>query len=100
MKYRYTTKEGQFETNDYKEIPFNELHSLNDEPSYENLLNGWKEWYFEGKIHRETGPAQYWSNGNYDFWLNHIKYENVNSWLRDNPNKEIEFQAFMRLKYT
>ena len=25
--------------------------------------NGYKEWYVEGKLHREDGPAIEWSNG-------------------------------------
>lgn len=100
MKYRYTTKEGQIETNDFKQIPFHKLLSLNDEPAFENLFSGYKGWFFEGNLHRESGPAQYWSDGNYDFYLNDKKYENMNDWLKDNPNKEIEFQAIMRLQYS
>lgn len=100
MKYRYSTKEGQFETNIWDEIPWDDLHSINDKPAYEDLGIGYKDWRFEGKWHRENGPAIIYSNGNYYFWLNDKMYENENDWLIDNPNKDILFQVQMILKYS
>lgn len=97
---RYTTKQGNFETNNHSEIPLDKLQSLNDEPAIENLIIGYKAWHFEGKCHRETGPAVIWSDGKYEFWLNGKWYKNINDWLENHINKDIIFQAFMRLKYT
>ena len=85
MKYRYTTKQGQFETNFYSEIPWDDLHSLNDKPALEFLSTGWKEWYFEGKIHRETGPARI-NNSSVAFWLNN-KLLSFEEWCEIHPNK-------------
>jgi len=30
--------------------------------------NGTKRWYFNGKLHRENGPAVEWSNGDREDW--------------------------------
>ena len=72
-----------------------------DGPAYENI-NGHKEWRIKGKLHREDGPAyekpdsyKVWyknnkrhredgpaieySNGDVEYWLNHIKYS-VEDW--------------------
>jgi len=32
--------------------------------------SGDKEWYLDGKIHREDGPAVEWVNGSKEWWLN------------------------------
>jgi hypothetical protein len=45
MRYRYSTKQGVFETNDYQ-IPWDDLHSLYDEPAFEDLSSGYKIWCF------------------------------------------------------
>ena len=36
--------------------------------------NGTKEWYLNGKLHREDGPAIEYPSGNKLWWLNHVKY--------------------------
>lgn len=100
MMYRYTTKQGLFETNYKFKIPWDELHSLNDEPAFEDLSIGSKGWCFEGKWHRETGPAKTWANGTYSFWLNGIWYENINDWLEHHPNQDKAFQVMMILQYS
>jgi hypothetical protein len=100
MNFIYTTKEGIFETNDWTTIPLSNLHSFNDEPSFEDLKNGYKEWKFEGNWHRESGPAVIYSDGSYFFYLNDIYYENVKDWLKDNPNQDKAFQVMMILQYS
>ena len=36
--------------------------------------NGTKEWYLNGKLHREDGPAIEYPSGNKLWWLNDVKY--------------------------
>ena len=40
--------------------------------TYEVLVydSGSKEWYLNGKLHREDGPAVEWSDGDKEWWLN------------------------------
>jgi hypothetical protein len=97
------TKEGRFEAVSWLESGFviSQLHSPNEEtPAFEHLSTGHKQWYFEGKLHRESGPAKIWTDEEYSFWLNDKVYENVNDWLIDNPNKDKTFQVQMILKYS
>ena len=44
--------------------------------TYEVIVyeNGTKEWYLNGKLHREDGPAIEYPSGNKLWWLNHVKY--------------------------
>jgi hypothetical protein len=109
---KYTTKEGMFETDNPQDVPIKELHSLNDNPalildkhySYlETLLfKPGLYWYKEGKEYRENGPC--FIDTNNKTWFN-IECEqkftrNVNDWLENHPNKNLTFQAMMRLKYS
>lgn len=100
MKFKYTTKEKIFETDVYEDIPWGKLHSINDNPAYEDLKFGIKNWYFEGKLHRETGPASIVPGKLEYFYLNGKYYKNVNDWLWDHPNKDENFQKEMREKYS
>ena len=50
---------------------FGLFHSINDQPA-KVWNNGTKEWYKEGKLHREDGPAVEYSNGN-KYWYLHGK---------------------------
>ena len=34
------------------------------------LTDGEKQWYLNGKLHREDGPAREWANGKKEWWLN------------------------------
>ena len=36
--------------------------------------NGTKEWYLNGKLHREDGPAIEYPSGNKLWWLNDVQY--------------------------
>lgn len=54
----------------------------------------------ENFFHKEDGPLFYIDGIVLPFWLNGQGYNNVNDWLIDHPNKEIEFQVMMRLKYS
>lgn len=98
-EFTYYTKEGKFETNEIRTIPWKKLHSDNDIPAFVSF-DGYKHWYLEGKLHRENGPAITWSNGTLLFYLYGIEYENVNDWLRNHPNQDKVFQVQMILQYS
>ena len=49
--------------NDWSEVPVNFTGIA------ENIL-GDKEWYLNGKLHREDGPAFERANGDKEWWLN------------------------------
>ena len=34
---------------------------------------GTKEWWLNGKLHQEDGPAVEWPNGDIEWWLNNNK---------------------------
>lgn len=100
MNYKITTKTGSYEVDFLNYVSWNELHSINDHPAIETL-NGAKNWYFDGKLHRENGPAIIDSNGYYSFWLNGEFYgTNVQKWLENHPNKDKAFQCKMLLQYS
>ena len=40
-----------------------------DKPAYEGS-SGTKEWWLNGKLHREDGPAIEWLNGTKEWWVN------------------------------
>ena len=41
-----------------------------NKPECKTNANGDKEWWLNGKRHREDGPAVEWDNGNKEWWLN------------------------------
>ena len=41
-----------------------------NKPECKTYANGTKEWYLNGKIHREDGPAIEWASGYKGWWLN------------------------------
>lgn len=99
----YRTKEGTFElfqNEDPQLFPIFDLHSENDLPAIEDLKTEYKEWRFEGKLHRETGPARIYFDGNYEFWLHGNIYDNVKHWLENHPNQDNVFHIKMILQYT
>ena len=40
-----------------------------DGPAFEGCSGGDKEWWLNGKYHREDGPAREWENGTKEWWL-------------------------------
>lgn len=62
-------KQYMIDTNESKEWWLNgELHQ-EDGPAVE-YTNGSKLWYLHGKLHREDGPAVERANGTKEWWLN------------------------------
>ena len=52
-----------------KEWYLNGKHHREDGPAIE-YASGTKEWYLNGKLHREDGPACEWADGNKYWYLN------------------------------
>jgi hypothetical protein len=53
-----------------------ELHRENDLPAVE-YVSGYKSWYLNGELHRETGPAVEYADGT-KLWLLNDKYHREN----------------------
>jgi len=47
---------------------FDQLHSFNDEPALIYAESGFREWYRNGKVHRDDGPAVLWADGQQEWW--------------------------------
>lgn len=45
--------------------------------------SGYFAWYFEGKKHRLVGPAIIWHDGSMEWWINDVQLtdEEFNQWL-------------------
>jgi hypothetical protein len=100
--YVYYIDGENYITENYDEIPRYKISSPDENtPAFENLKNGQKIWCEKWCIyHRLTGPARFYSDEIYQFWLNGKSYVNVNDWLKDHPNQSNAFQIEMLLKYT
>lgn len=91
MKYKYTTKQGVFYVNTMDDIPWEELHSINDKPALENLQKTYKEWRKNGLRHRLNGPAiedPFRKNDNWMYWINGKVYS-FEKWCENHPDKTI-----------
>jgi hypothetical protein len=53
----------------YKGWFFNGKRHREDGPAVE-YANGYKAWYLNGKLHREDGPAMEWASGDKWWYLN------------------------------
>ncbi len=68
-------------TNGTKEWYLNgNLHRENG-PAVE-YANGTKSWFLNGKCHREDGPAIECADGSKSWWLNGIKYYSETQWKK------------------
>jgi hypothetical protein len=97
MKYVYYVNGDQFTTDNYKEIPRDNISSPDEQtPAFENLETGLKLWFNKGYIlNRLTGPAVINSNGTKEFWLNDEYYHNIQEWLILHPNQNNAFHVEM-----
>ena len=62
------------------------------QPICETDANGGKEWFLNGKLHREDGPAIEWADGNKEWFLNGLEC----GYGRTPPNKYLA--ALAKLK--
>jgi hypothetical protein len=59
------------------------IHSINDEPAI-IWINGLKAWFYENRLHRETGPAFFDIYGTRKYFFEHQVYQGITSdleWL-------------------
>ena len=68
---KYTVKEWFGATKEWhtKEWHFNGKYHREDGPAIE-FANGGKQWYLNGLLHRKDGPAIEWDNGSRYWYLN------------------------------
>ena len=62
-------------------MQFNNLYNLlieSDKPICKIYNDGTKEWWLNGKRHREDGPAVEWASGYKHWWLNGEQYSEPN----------------------
>ena len=45
-----------------------------NKPTCKTYSNGTKQWWLNGKLHREDGPAVEWADGHKEWWLNGIRH--------------------------
>jgi hypothetical protein len=104
LGYLYHTKDGQFYTKNYNDIPEKKLNSPDDNtPALIYLGSGEKYYYKNGLgFHNETAPAYYtydrYGNEKYQFGLNGLLYR-LEEWLQIHPNQNENFKQEMREKY-
>ena len=67
------------------------------EPMMIEKANGDKEWYLNGKLHREDGPAMVWANGSKEWWLNGNIYT-FDEFLEETPLSHEE-KIVLKLTY-
>lgn len=77
-------------------------HRDNDLPAFEPIDETISSsvYYQYGDRHRENGPAIFFPNGTYKFYLYGIEYDDIKDWLKDHPNQDKVFQAKMILQYS
>jgi hypothetical protein len=101
MNFIYYVDGEKFTTDNWDEIPWKEISSLDkNTPAFEHLLTGDKFWCLKYYLcHRLTGPALIDFDGTKYFYLNGKRYENIREWLKYHQNQDNAFQVEMLLKY-
>lgn len=112
-KYIFWTKDGKFETYNWgysryfnfqitsnKGVfyTYHKLHSPDDyTPAWMEIETGNKEYWYNGKLHCEWGPALTVFN---EFYLHGKFYgKNIEKYLKDHPNQNEKFQTEMLIKW-
>ena len=81
----------QVTSNENKEWYLNGKLHREDGPAVE-YTNGDNYWYLNGKLHREDGPAVEYINGYKEWYLNGVKYSEEEYNKKRNPTKELTIQ--------
>jgi hypothetical protein len=85
---------NQFWNECVQSVLWNSLHSPDENtPALINPITNSQFYYKNGNIHRLTGPAVITVNYSSEFWLDGKFYGNIHSWLKDNPNPDLYFNA-------
>jgi len=82
--------------NCYKEWYLNGRLHREDGPAME-FPNGDKFWYLNGKLHRECGAAIEWDSGDKNWWLNGEEVTEEEHKRRTNKTKELTVQEISDL---
>jgi hypothetical protein len=83
-----------------KEWYLNGKRHREDGPAFE-CSSGDKQWYLNGKRHREDGPAHEYSNGEKEWWLDGEEYTKEEFLKRTRAAKELsiaEIEALLGYK--
>ena len=81
----YTVK---VDKNGTKEWYLNGKRHREDGPAYISE-SGNKQWYLNGKLHREDGPAAEWEDGTKQWFLNDKQYSEKEFLKQTQPAKEL-----------
>ena len=61
---------------------------MRDDSTYTEINDGTKEWYINGKRHREDGPAIIWADGEMRWWIDgHLHREDGPAIIKPNGEK-------------
>ena len=80
----------------YKEWFLNGKLHREDGPAVEDS-NGHKSWYINGNLHREDGPAIEWSNGYKLWYINGVKYTESEFKAKTQTSKNITVAELEKL---
>ena len=80
----------------YKEWYLNGKLHREDGPAVESP-NGYKEWYLNGKLHREDGPAVEYSNGDKSWFINGEKHTESEFKIKTQKTKNITVAELEKL---
>jgi hypothetical protein len=92
----YKTYEVKVYDNGHKDWYLNGKYHREDGPAVE-YADGAKYWYLNGKLHREDGPAVEWSNGDKHWYLNDTEYTEAGWKAKLNPVKELSVKEISDL---
>jgi len=83
---KYTVK--TFATGDIEWWYNGHIHR-EDGPAWERA-NGDKVWYLNGRLHREDGPAMDYGDGEKSWWLNGVNYPLEKEWKREMRKRKLK----------
>jgi len=66
-----------------------------DGPAIEGTY-GTKHWYINGKRHREDGPAVEYADGDKSWYLNGVQYTEEEYYSKLNPAKELTMEELVK----
>ena len=92
----YKTYEVKVFNDGYKNWYLNGKLHREDGPAIE-YTNGDKHWYLNGKLHREDGPAVEYSDGYKEWYLNGTEYTEAEWKAKLNPVKELSVKEISDL---
>lgn len=117
-KFTFTTINRKKTVFSINEIPWNDLHSINDQPAL-IYPDSSEFWYNKGLIHRKNKPAIIGASGSkyyfknsqlhnlngpaiiysskFEYWINGIHYNNFKHFIDNHPNQDRIFKSHLKL---